>query len=171
MIKLLNKLFFHLKNVILPIDLLATMYIVIFMFKRLDKVVFGPNFFEFMKIVLPFIVLFIIWLLNLLLNHEKIQNNTFYNITSMLVVCTIFIFCYRAIFDKNMLFWHKYGYKINFNYFSDQIAPIKVMLYGLSISNLLLIVNNKIKPDNIIDNNKINSNKKANNKKGSKIYK
>ena len=158
MINLFNKFFFHIKNVILAVDLLATMYIVIFMFKRLDKVVFGPNFLEFLRILLPFIILIIIWLLNLLLNHEKIQNNIFYNITSMLVVCTIFIFCYRAIFDENMLFWHKYGYKINFNYFSDQIAPIKVMLYGLSIANILFIINHYIKTDNqdIENNYKLN---------------
>ena len=158
MIKILNKFFFHIKNVILTIDLFATMYIVIFMFKRLDKVVFGPNLFEFLAILLPFVILFILWLLNLLLNHEKIQNNAFYNITSILVVCTIFIFCYRAIFDENMLFWHKYGYKINFNYFSDQIAPIKVMLYGLSIANILFIINHYIKTDNqdIENNYKLN---------------
>ena len=119
MINLLNKFFFHIKNLILSIDLLATIYIIINMFRRLEKSAFGPNFLEFLEIIFPFILILILWLLNLLLNHKRIQNNTFYNITSFLVVCTIFIFCYRAIFDENMLFWHKYGYKINFNYFSD----------------------------------------------------
>lgn len=156
MIKLLNKFFFHIKYLILTIDMIATIYIIINMFRRLDKFVFGSNFFEFFEILFPFILLLILWVLNLLLNHKKIQNSIFYNITSILVVCTIFIFCYRAMFDENMLFWHKYGYKINFNYFSDQIPPIKVMLYGLSISNIILIINEQIKNDSI-EVNKINN--------------
>ena len=158
MINLLNKFFFHIKNLILSIDLLVTIYIIINMFRRLEKSAFGPNFLEFLEILFPFILILILWLLNLLLNHKRIQNNTFYNITSFLVVCTIFIFCYRAIFDENMLFWHKYGYKINFNYFSDQIPPIKVMLYGLSIANIILIINEHLKNNNK-EVNKINNNK------------
>ena len=43
-----------------------------------------------------------------------------------------------------MFLWHKYGYNINFNYFSDQMASIKVMLYGLSLANILLIVKDKL---------------------------
>ncbi len=148
MVKLLNKIFFHVKNLILPLDMFVTVYIIINMFRRLEKSVFGTNLLEFLEIIFPFILLLILWLMNLFLNHKKIQNNTFYNITSFLVVCTIFIFCYRAIMDENMLFWHKYGYKITFNYFSDQIAPIKVMLYGLSISNIILIINEHVKSDN-----------------------
>ena len=158
MINLLNKFFFHIKNLILSIDLLVTIYIIINMFIRLEKSAFGPNFLEFLEIIFPFMLILILWLINLLLNHKRIQNNTFYNITSVLVVCTIFIFCYRAIFDENMLFWHKYGYKINFNYFSDQIPPIKVMLYGLSIANIILIINEHIKNNNV-EVNKINNNK------------
>ena len=34
----------------------------------------------------------------------------------------------------------KLGYKINFNYFADVIAPMKSMLYLLIISNIFLII-------------------------------
>ena len=46
--------------------------------------------------------------------------------------------------DKNMFLWYKYGYNINFNYFADQVAPIKVMLYGLSLSSILLMIKGKL---------------------------
>lgn len=162
MIKLLNKLIFHLKNLILPIDLVATIFIVMNMFQRLGKDIFGSNLLEFIQIIFPFVLLLILWFINLIFKNESIKNNTFYNIVSILVVCTIFIFCYRAIMDENMLFWHKYGYKINFNYFSDQIGPIKVMLYGLSIADILFIISSMIKIDN--DENKSKKVNKKNNK-------
>lgn len=147
MVKILNKICFHLKNIVLPITLIVTIYIVMYMFQRLEKELFGANFLEFIKIIAPYLLLIILSIINLFLKQESVKENTFYNITSLLVVATISVFCYRALFDQNMLFWHKYGYNINFNYFSDQLAPIKVMLYGLSIANLLLMFSGLIKKE------------------------
>lgn len=149
MIKILNKFIFHLKNIILPILLIATIYIVNLMFQRLGKNIFGENLVEFIEVILPFILLIILILVNIFLNQEEVKSNFFYNITSFLVVIVIGIFCIRALFDNNMFFIHKYSYGINFNYFSDQIAATKVMLYGLSIGNILLMISNYIKLDNI----------------------
>ncbi len=142
MVKLLNKLLIILKNNFLPINLLASIYIVIFMFKRLAKDVFGQNLMEFLAIVFPYFLLLILNIVNIFLKQKSVNDNLFYNATSFFVSITILIFCYRALFDKNMFLWYKYGYNINFNYFSDQIAAIKVMLYGLSIGNILLMISN-----------------------------
>ena len=143
--KILNKIFYILKNILLPILLFATIYIIVFMFQRLQKELFGANFMEFLGIILPFIILIILFIVNAFLKQDSVQSNMFYNIVSFLVMITIFIFCYRALFDQNMFLWHKYGYNINFNYFADQVAPMKVMLYGLSIANVLLIVDEYLK--------------------------
>lgn len=143
--KILNKMFYILKNILLPILLFATIYIIVFMFKRLEKEIFGANFMEFAGIIVPFILLIILLVINFFLKHDIVRNNLFYNLVSFIVMLTIFVFCYRALFDQNMFLWHKYGYNINFNYFADQVAPIKVMLYGLSIANILLIVEEYIK--------------------------
>ena len=151
MIKILNKILFHLKNIILPLLLVATIYIVVFMFKRLEKEVFGQNVIEFLQIIVPFFILIILNLINLVLKQDNVKDNVFYNFTSFLAMLTIFVFCYRALFDQNMVLWHKYGYQINFSYFSDQIAAIKLMLYGLSIANILLIIEDKIKIDNKVN--------------------
>lgn len=152
MVKILNRLCFHLKNIVLLITLFATIYIVMFMFKRLEKDIFGANLMEFISIVLPFLVFIIISLVNLFFKHESIKDNTFFNITSLIVSITIAIFCYRALMDQNMLFWHKYGYNMNFNYFADQLSAVKVMLYGLSIADIILIISGSIK----IEEEKVN---------------
>ena len=140
MLKMLNKFIYILKNIMLPILLVATIYIIMFMFKRLEKEVFGANLMEFLSVIAPFIILLVLIVINSFLKQKNVSDNFFYNITSFLVMITIAIFCYRALFDQNMYLWHKYGYNINFNYFADQVAPTKVMLYGLSIANILLII-------------------------------
>lgn len=147
MTKILNKLIYILKNILLPLTFMATIYITVFMFKRLEKDIFGANLFEFLKVVIPFIILLILILVNSFLNIKTVKDNIFYNLTSFIVLITISIFCYRALLDQNMFLWHKYGYNINFNYFSDQIASIQVMLYGLSLANILLIIKDKLSVD------------------------
>ena len=147
MLKLINKFIFHLKNLVLPILLFVTIYIVNFMFQRIGKNLLGENLLEFIEVILPFILLIILSVVNLVLKQEEVKTNTFYNVTSLLVVITIAIFCIRALFDGNMFFLHKYSYHINFNYFSDQIAATKVMLYGLSVGNILLMISGYIKID------------------------
>ena len=147
MTKILNKLIYILKNILLPLTFIATIYITVFMFKRLEKDIFGANLFEFLKVVIPFIILLILILVNSFLNIKTVKDNIFYNLTSFIVLITISIFCYRALLDQNMFLWHKYGYNINFNYFSDQIASIQVMLYGLSLANILLIIKDKLSVD------------------------
>ena len=144
MTKIINKLLYILKNILFPITFIATIYIVVFMFKRLEKDIFGASLMEFIQIVLPFILLLILNLITIFLNTKEVKNNIFYNITSFLVMLVISVFCYRALMDKNMFLWYKYGYNINFNYFADQVAPIKVMLYGLSLSSILLMIKGKL---------------------------
>lgn len=158
MLKILNKFIYYVKNILLPILLIATIYIVMFMFKRLEKDIFGANLTEFLSVILPFILLLILLVINSILKQENVYNNLFYNITSFIIMITIFIFVYRALFDQNMYLWHKYGYNINFNYFADQIAPIKIMLYGLSFANVLLIIEGYLKKEK---NKEIKENKKS----------
>ena len=109
MIKILNKFLFHLKNIMLPILLIVTIYIVGFMFQRLGKNIFGENLLEFIEVVFPFLLLIILSLVNLFQNQDEVKDNIFYNATSILVVSVIAIFCIRALFDSNMFFLHKYN--------------------------------------------------------------
>ena len=112
-----------------------------------------------MGLFLPFLLLMIILIFNTFLKHDNVRNCFFYNFTSLLVMIVIFIFCYRALFDQNMYMWHKYTYKINFNYFSDQLGPTKIMLYVLSVANILLIIEGYMKKDKKKEKVKLNSKK------------
>ena len=166
MLKILNKIILHLKNIILIILFPITVYIIGYMFQRLGKEMFGEHLLEFVDVMFPFLLLIILNLVNLFLKQTEVKENFYYNITSLLCMIVISVFCYRALMDSNMYFLNKYTYHINFNYFSDQIAPIKVMLYGLSVSNILLMISNAIKIDNVENHNeKYNEVKKVNNKK------
>ena len=160
MVKLLNRFCFHLKNIILLITLFATIFIIMYMFKRLEKDIFGANLTEFISIILPFLIFIIISIINLFHKQTNIIDNTFFNVTSLIVSLTIGIFCYRAIMDQNMVFWHKYGYKINFNYFADQLAAVKVMLYGLSLADIILIISGSINTEDKDEQKMNKTNKK-----------
>ena len=153
MTKILNKLFRILHIIMLPILLIATIYIVMFMFQRLEKEIFGANFLEFLGVIFPYLLLIILNIINMFLKQNNVKDNLFYNTTAFLVMIVITVFCLRALFDQNMFLWHKYGYNMNFNYFSDQIAPMKVMLYGLSIANVVLMIDGYIKSENKSEKN------------------
>ena len=147
MTKILNKLFRILHIIMLPILLVATIYIVMFMFQRLEKEIFGANFTEFLGVIFPYLLLIILNIINMFLKQNNVKDNLFYNTTAFLVMIVITVFCLRALFDQNMFLWHKYGYNMKFNYFADQIAPMKVMLYGLSIANVVLMIDGYIKSE------------------------
>ena len=104
---------------------------------------------------IPFVLLFILFAINLMFKQKKVIECTFYNITCCLVFIMILFSVYRTFFDRNMVAMIRLGYDINFNYFADMIAPIKAMLYILCLSNVLFIFIgidfNKIKKHEIKD--------------------
>ena len=81
--------------------------------------------------------------MNFVFKQDRINNNLFYNLTSLLVFVVIIFVCIRSIFDKGMILNKVMGYGINFNYFSDFIVFMEIMLYGLIVSNLLFMLNKK----------------------------
>lgn len=140
MTSIINKIFGILKYILLIISFVLTLYIIIYMYHRLNK-----SLIQSYKIFIPFIMIFILFCTNFLFNKKKVQKNLFYNITCCLVFSLIIFVDYRTIFDTYMLANSKLGYNINFNYFNDFLVPLKIMLYGLSIINVLLMINFKSK--------------------------
>ncbi|MEG1494956.1 MAG: hypothetical protein RSA48_02615 [Bacilli bacterium] len=135
MLKVLNKIFYILKLFLLLISFGFTFYIIVFMYKRLDK-----NLIQSVSVFLPYVILFLLFAINMILDQKVVKDNLFYNMTSCLVFCLFIFVGYRAIFDPNMIATIRLGYNINFNYYSDMISPLQIMLYGLSISNVLLFI-------------------------------
>lgn len=91
-------------------------------------------------LALPFLILFVLFAINMLANQKRVTGNLFYNLTCCFVFLVVLFIEYRAIFDTNMIANSKLGYNINFNYFADNISAIKVMVVGLIIGNLLFML-------------------------------
>ena len=134
MLKIINILLNILKMFMLLICFVLTFYIIVNMYRRLDK-----NIFDGIKNFIPFILLFIMFSINFIFKQKIVLQNTFYNITCCLVFGMLLFAIYRTLFDKNMVIMLHMGYNINFNYFADIIAPMRALLYGLALSDILLL--------------------------------
>ena len=138
--KILNKILSFLRIILLLASFAITLYIILYMYYNLGKEPFGNSFMDFLAIMLPFIILLIFIVINMVLKNKLVSQNIFYNLTSVLVLGVILYMGYRAMFDQNMILWHKTDYHINFEYFADQLFQIKAMLYALSAANLFLLI-------------------------------
>lgn len=135
MIKILNVILNIFKVIMLLACFVFTFYIILNMYDRLGKNIAG-SIYNF----IPFVLLFVLFSINFVLRQKVVNECTFYNITCCLVLVMLLFAIYRAFNDRNMIMVIRLGYDINFNYFSDIIAPMKFMLYGLSASNILLML-------------------------------
>lgn len=125
-----------LKYLLFFLAVAMTLYITLFMYKRVEK-----NIIESYSIFIPYALLLGVFIINIIMSQKKISENIFYNVTCSLVFTTTIFICFRAIFDKSMVLNSIMGYGINFNYFMDYIPFMKIMIYGLILSNFLLMSN------------------------------
>ena len=140
MSNVLSKICYILKYFLFAIAFVLTLYIIIYMYHRL-----GKSLILSYKVFIPYGLLFITYCINIISGSKRVKKNFFYNMTSVFVFALIIFVGYRAIFDTYMLANTKLGYNINFNYFNDFLIPMKIMLYGLTFTNILLMANFKTK--------------------------
>lgn len=146
---LINKLLSFIRIILLLASFAITLYVMLYMYYNLGKEPFGRDFFDFASSLFPFILLLIICTVNMVGRYKTVNNNTFYNITSVLVLgCVLYMGC-RALFDQNMVLWHKTNYRINFEYFADQLFQIKAMLYAVCGANVFLIIEAYLSKDEL----------------------
>jgi len=154
MIKIVNTIFSFLKVLLLLVSFVFSFFIIINMYRRLEKDMIDAIF-NF----IPFVLLFILFAINIIFKQKSVNNCFFYNVTCCLVFMMLLFAIYRTFFDRNMVVMIRLGYDINFNYFADVIAPMRAMLYILSVSNvLLMLVDFSFKPkqENVIVNTDLN---------------
>ena len=146
MTKIINGFLLVIKIIFLLISFVITFNIVLRMYDRLDK-----NYVESVSVFLPYFSLFLVFAINLVFRQSQVNNCLFYNVTCCLVLCML-VFCgYRAMYDEYMLLYIRLGnYHINFNYYADMIAPLQVMLYLLTFSNIILMFNGKKEMQKVI---------------------
>ena len=131
MIKILNTILSYLKVLLLLVSFVFSFFIIINMYQRLEK--------NMINAIFNFIP-FILFAINIIFKQKSVNNCLFYNVTCCLVFLMLLFSVYRTFCDKNMIAIIRLGYNINFNYFADVIAPMKAMLYILSVSNVLLML-------------------------------
>lgn len=136
--KILNGMFFILKLLLLLLSIGITLYIVLSMYRRINKSIISS-----INIFIPYLLILILFMINIIFKQQNINKNLFYNLTSCLVFFVTILVGLRAIFDKNLLLNNIMGYNIDFMYFSDYIAFMKIMLHGLIISNVFFMLGNK----------------------------
>ena len=132
--RILNGIFHIFKFILLIAAFAITLMIIIQMNYRLNKV-----FDTTISVFIPYVVLFILFCIDIIFRRKGVNKNIFYNITCCLVFATILVAGYRSYMDKNMVLNQKYGQGIDFNYFNNFISYMKLMLYGLSLANIFLI--------------------------------
>ena len=138
--RIFNGLFYGLKFLLLIGAFGLTLFILIRMNIRLEKDMMSilPQF-------IPFIILLVLFIINMILRQVGVSKNLFYNLTCCLVFTTIILVGCRAILDTNMVLNAKYGYGIDFNFFDNFLSYIKIMLYGLIIADILFMFREKEK--------------------------
>lgn len=134
----MNYLLIGLKFLLLLIAFGLSFYIVLSMYSRVDK-----GIMEAIPIFLPYILLIILFSINISLKQKSVNNNLFYNLTCCLVFFCICLVSLRAILDQNMVLNEIMGYNINFSYYGDFIVFMKLMMYGLLLSDIIFIFTNK----------------------------
>lgn len=134
MIKILNKMLYVLKLLLLLVSFGLSFYIITFMYQRLEK-----SLVEAIPVFLPYVFIFVVTAINMIGDQKAVKDNFFYNAVSCLVFSLFIYVGYRAIFDPFMIARIRLGYNINFNYYSDMISPLQIMLYGLTFANIFLM--------------------------------
>lgn len=138
--KIFNGLFYGLKFLLLIAALGLTLFVLIRMNVRLEK-----NMMSILPELIPFVLLLILFIVNMIFKQKGVTKCLFYNLTCCLVLTTIVLVSLRAIMDTNMVLNGKYGYGIDFNFFDNFLAYIDIMVYGLSIANILFMFREKDK--------------------------
>lgn len=136
--KILNNIFLVLKFPLLVFSFSLSLFITFSMYHRVDK-----DIIEAIPIFLPYIIILLLFFVNISMHQKNVNNNIFYNLTCCLVFICICFIDLRAIYDKNMLLNQIMGYNINFSYFSDFLSFMKIMLYGLIVSNFCFMIHEK----------------------------
>ena len=130
--KLINRIWFISKIVLLSIAFVVSLYISLI---KIDT--YELSILSIVPLFLPLLLVLIAFVFSFFLNIAK--ENTLFNIVCILVLLAIIIIDCRTIFDKNIIS----NTIINLRFFDLAAGKIEIMLYLTFISNILLIIYDK----------------------------
>lgn len=133
--KILAKMFGVLKILLFILSIMAILFGILSTYNRLEK-----SLTDAISIFIPFTLLLVIYIVNLVRRDAKINDNLFLNFVSCIVFTAIIIMGLRAKFDTGMVLFYKYNINYNPSFFSDNLTFVISMLYCLIVSNVFLII-------------------------------
>ncbi len=134
MTRILNGLFYFLKFILFVAAFGASLYVMVKMYQRLDK-----DMLQMIKVFIPHMIILLLFIINMFARQKVVTTNVFFNLTCCLVFFTITLLAVRAIADPYMIYSMKNEARIDFNYFSDSITFINVLIYGLCLGDVFLM--------------------------------
>ena len=129
MSKILNKILFYSKIVLLLIAFVVTLYILLI---RMDTN--GLSAWSIFPLFIPMFFVLMVFVFSFFLNISN--DNIWFNLICVLVLLSIIVVDYRTVFDHNIIS----NTVINLNYFDIQTSRIKIMLYFMFAGNILLAI-------------------------------
>ena len=136
MTKLINKVLFLIKIILLLLDFILTLYIML-MFNSMREGELGI----LITTCIPLLLVLIIFVISFF--FRKGNDNLLFNVSTILALLVILVIGIRTIFDQNMTMWIKD--KMNFYYFRNQIYLIKILCYSIFFGNLCTIYSEYVK--------------------------
>lgn len=148
--EILSKLFSFLKYLLLIGSFGLVLFGIMTTYSRLDK-----SLSEAVEVFIPFGFVLVVFLINIIVKSKTIGKNLLFNFVSCLVFSVTILICLRAMFDKGMLLYYKYGLNFNSAYFADNLSVIEFMLYLVGGANIVLLLvellNNKKDKDVVVE--------------------
>lgn len=136
MTKLINKVLFLIKIILLLLDFILTLYIML-MLNSMREGELGI----LITTCIPLLLVLIIFVVSFF--FRKGNDNLLFNVSTILALLVILVIGIRTIFDQNMTMWIKD--KMNFYYFRNQIDLIKILCYSIFFGNLCTIYSEYVK--------------------------
>lgn len=136
MLKVVNRILFFSKIIILLFDFSLTLYIMLMLNSSRE----GELLNLFLTCI-PIFLTLVIFVISFF--FHKGTDNVIFNSCSLLALIAIFIIDFRTLFDQNMVMWVKDN--INFYFFRNNVSLIKMLCYMIFIGNIILINNDYIK--------------------------
>lgn len=130
-----SRLLGFLKYLLLVISFALVFYGIVVTYRRLEK-----DIVEAIPILIPFVLVLVVFIINIFIKSKVIRDNLLYNSISVIVFLSIIVICLRAKFDTGMMLYYKYGIDFNPAYFADNLSTIQMMLYTLAGSNVLFML-------------------------------
>ena len=140
-------MFGFLKYILLIVSFGLVLFGIMTTYSRLEKPLtdaFG--------VFLPFGLVLLTYLITLITSNELSKSKLLFNFVSCFAFVVTIIIVLRSMFDKNMLLFYKYQINFNPTFFADNLSAIKVMLFMIFVSNVLLIIS-----DYLTKNKHVNS--------------